>query len=278
MKKTIEDIKNDIKNGENIDIYLSILLAVVVAVLGIIGVASFSILSAAILMLLSLLAGSILMIRKSANDARGASLEMATKLNDLQSALSSLRHTSVSDIFRRGYPNLQKDFDNTSSISVLGTNLVSTINSYYGIFEKAIDGGCKLRIIISSTESGVLGMLKFCNYKADDIDALRSMIQYHTKRILALGTSGHGGAEVRALSYVPPYGIIVAKKKDGGGKIYVKLMSFRTLPGQYPTMEIGQEDVEWFHFFDEQFEKFWEAAKPANRTNEFSVTDTKPTP
>lgn len=259
MKKIYDHIKADIRNGENLDIYVSIPVAVTIAILGLLKVASFGVLSAAILMVLSLLSASFLIIRKSAADTKEAYIGLSDQIRDLQ---GSIDPASVSDMFRRGYPDMSKDFEEASSILVLGTILVSTINVYLDKFEKAIRRGCDVRFITSSTESNVLDTLLFCNYKMDDKDAIASMIQYHTQKLYALNKEEGSKIEVRALPYIPPFGLVVTKNDDGTGRIYVKLFSFRTVPGQYPTIAVNSNDVGWFSFFSEQYEEFWDAAIP----------------
>lgn len=63
--KIIQEFIADIKNGENIDVYLTVLVCTVVVILDLIGVVQLSIITSAILLTLALLLVSILSIRKS---------------------------------------------------------------------------------------------------------------------------------------------------------------------------------------------------------------------
>lgn len=255
MKRILNSIITDIKNGQNIEFYVSIPVAIVVAVLGILGVVSYNVLSATILLLLSILSGAILLLRKSAVDIRSAYDELTIKIASLEAS-----PYSISDIFRRGYPRFDDALHNATEICVLGTSLVSTINNYFSHFEQALNRGAKLRFILSSTEDNVLDMLLFCNYKMIDKSAIKSIIDYHANRLYSMDDTGTGKIEVRKLSYIPPYGLVITKNENGHVLIFVKLFSFRTRPGQYPVFEINDKDIEWSSFFHEQFEIFWEAA------------------
>ncbi len=69
----------DIKNGENLDSYLTIILSIVIATLGLLGAASSQIVSAAILGILALVGNSLLISRRSAQEVKKAAEQLETE-------------------------------------------------------------------------------------------------------------------------------------------------------------------------------------------------------
>ena len=74
----------ELKNGENLDLYVTITISITVAILGVIGVTKFEILSAAMLAVLGLLANSLLTSRRTMSDVQSAANGLEAEIKYLK--------------------------------------------------------------------------------------------------------------------------------------------------------------------------------------------------
>jgi hypothetical protein len=85
----IKRLWNDIQHGQNLDIYITALVSLVIAVFGVVGIASQNLISAAILAVLALLLSSLLISRHQ-NDKLHATL---LNIEAVQSSTSQIMTT-----------------------------------------------------------------------------------------------------------------------------------------------------------------------------------------
>ena len=112
MKAAFKYFINDIKRGENVDIYITLFLSLIFALLGIIGTIQVTILSAGILATLSIHAYSTLSTRRI--------------LSDFSQNITSLQ--PVTDIpikDRSAYGSFRTYIEGVSTIWLLGPSLVN---------------------------------------------------------------------------------------------------------------------------------------------------------
>ena len=265
MIESINQIIQEVRRGENLDLYSMTLIAIVIAVLGVFGIVDFRTLSAAILAILAILSGFLLASRKSVTGVKDAAIQLNSNLKSLQQEISGKK--CISEFLSKEYPDLSDDFLLAKRISILGTTLASTSIHYYVDFEQALKRGCSLRIVVSDpSNSEVLKMLALRGYVTKDPKVIRGNIENHLTRLRRLKEIPDKSEllEIRTIPYIPPYGIVVIESFDGAAKVYVKLTPFRTTTGQFPSFEVNNlTDSIWFKFFFDQFELFWAASKKA---------------
>lgn len=265
MLKQIKTVAQELKRGENLDLYLIIFLALVIAVLGVLGVANFAIVSATILATLGLLAGSLLQNRRTVIDAKDATTKLSTDLDDLKHNLQPISNPSYV-LLEREYPDLSAAFRSAKKISILGASLHSTTTQYYADFEEALKHGALLRVLVCEPSPNVLSMQCFRTYMIKDPDMLGKSVHAHLSllRKLKQNAPKPDSCESRTIPLVIPYGLIILETPEGTSTIYTKLMPFRTRFGKYPAFQVNNHDnKEWFQFFYEQFEKLWNASDDA---------------
>lgn len=260
MLKQLTNILQKIRNVENLDLYITVAISIVVGLLGLIGLASFEILSAAVLAILALMAGSLLSNRRSMTDIKKVADQLDSEIKSLKLATISFTNPSLL-LFRRDIPNLTKDFQNATRISILGASLHSTTITYYSEFEQALKRGASLRVLVCEPFPSLLSMMVFRTYTIKDPKILKRSIQDHISLIKKLKASNpNGNCDSRTIPLVISYGMIIFEYPDGMSMIYVKLMPFRTPGAEYPVFAVSKRDNrEWFDFFFNQYDMMWES-------------------
>ncbi len=70
MDKFLKNTINDLRQGENLDIYITVIIGIILAILGLLDVIEFNLLAAGILMTISSIAGSLLSVRRSGKETQ----------------------------------------------------------------------------------------------------------------------------------------------------------------------------------------------------------------
>lgn len=265
MIRQIKIIIKELQNGENLDLYITIAISIVVAVLGVIGIVTFEILSAAILATLGLLANSLLASRRTISDVKSAASELDSEIKTLKQNFLNSDSPSLF-LFRRDFPDFSKEFQSAARISILGASLHSTTMRYYSDYERALKSGASLRILVCEASPTLLKMQVFRTYTIRDAKLLGRTVQDHLSLIQKLKSSiPNCKCESRTIPLIISYGLVIIENPDGTAKAHVKLMPFRTPGPEYPAFEVqSRRNQEWFNFFNKQFEMLWSASNEVN--------------
>lgn len=259
MIRDFKFIVDDFRRGENLDLYSTIVVAIIVAGLGVVGVVKFEIISAAILATLSLLAISLLAGRRTMDELRRASSQLISEFEVLQKEVQGAGR--VSSILLEAYPDLSEEFQSASRISVLGTSLSSTVGHHYPDLEQALKRGCRLRILTVDPTPEIIALLAYKSYWAHEPDVMKRNWSANLSRAIELGKvlSEPELFELRTIPYIPSCGMVLLEREDGASKIYVKVMGFRRK--HTACFEVNdQVDDDWFEVFFGQFEELWKAS------------------
>jgi hypothetical protein len=247
--KILQQIWGDIRKGENIDLYLTVGIAIVLAIMNILGIAPSSFLAPLTLAVLALLAVS--------------NLGNRYKLDSL------LQRTAAETMFLGDYPTSQKvDILNGKELWVIGINLGRTVETYSPDFETKLINGGKIKILVLDPD-GVANKLvssKFY-YPADE--------KQHRDRILGtLSTLRHltkvksDGLEVRTLDYPFAFGVFAINLNSADGVIYLEQYGFKMKRDDIPKLVLHSKDGRWYEHYKEQVFALWNNATPWKYSNE----------
>jgi hypothetical protein len=266
MKDKLKLIVAEIRSGKNLDLYIIIVVSVVFAILGIVGVDNAEKLSAAILATLALLSNALLESRRSQDTLQGISEKLSSEVADLRKATDEPR---MSNVLRYEYPDLSEELRRAQSVSILGTSLSSTITRYYPQFECLLETGGSLRFLVSAPTPEITRMMAFRSSSLNNnVDLVAKNVEGNLLRAQALYRPERrtDRIRIRTIPYIPPYGLVIIHTANNISKVHVKVRAFRA-PGRMPSFELdSHKDPSWHTFFVEQFEKLWEMSedlKPA---------------
>jgi len=247
MKNIILAAIDDIKSGNNLDLYLTVVIAVIIAFLGAFSIAKQEIISSAILATLAILAFGSIQDRRERVIIR-----------------SALKEGSADSFFRKhSFSELEKLIEtvkNSKSAFFWGIHFRKTVDNWNSDLQQALRNGTYLRFLLVKPESSAVAM-SLLRYNLDSTqDNINHDIESVLRKLAYIGISSNAidRIEVRVIDFMPPYTMISINPLSSNGKMYVLLSSIRTPTRQTPSFQISAEkDKSYFDFFVDQFEKAW---------------------
>lgn len=247
LRRAIEEIKQ----GENIDLYLTVIAAFVVVGISIFGIATSNIISSVTLAILGLIAI--------------ATLKNRHEFGEAIQGLAELRgNAHAGDFFLSEKMISDQSFATADTIFLLGMTLSRTTREYIYVLGQRLVAGANIRIVIlDPTMDSLLEQL-----------ALRSTgktsVQYWRSRIEAVQTIIHiiaetpdakGVLEVGYLPYIPSFGFTIVDPDEPDGMCFVELYHHESAkPNPAFQLRIGT-DADWYKFFQEQADILWKSCR-----------------
>lgn len=273
MKALFSSIITDIRKGENIDIYSAILLGTILGVLGLFGVVSFNLLSACILLVLTLLLSSILSNRRK-TDKLGNSLENSDKnikeiLRAIDKSSANVEATAVIKTLNTSGP-LEPFFDGSSDIFLAGVTMFTRSNLLQTTYKHLLEQGCNFRVVLLDPECPNLA--KVAMGQNTSIDALRGEILAGVNLFQQLKdyTKEHhtrGKFEYVAFNYAPTLSVMRSRKAITGEIIiHVELPAYRSGIWERPIFRINKKDGSLFDYFEKSCTSLWADAMSSKKT------------
>ena len=249
MLDSIKLVFSDIREGKNIDVYLTVLVCLVLVALGIVGIVNFRILAAGILATLSILAMSTLSVRRATREIKKV----------LDKEVVPKKFIKASDIATN-----RTRMSTARQLDWMAVAWRQTINiSEYDI-KTCLENGGHMRFLFIDPfpPSRVPEILALQGYSGGDEEQIIKYVEATIRKIKKLKEEIPGASvEVRLLKSIPPYMLISYNKMRADG--YLRLFLF-TYPKSrdIPQTQIMQNE-EWYDFFVEQYEEYWKGAEDA---------------
>jgi hypothetical protein len=243
---------DDIRSGQNLDIYITALLSLIVAILGVSGIVNQSVISAAVLAVLALLLSSLLVARYQ-NDKIQSVL---SKLGRTQLSISQFMATGddISEILQLLRKSQQAYF--------WGTTYSTHIPLLQQDLERCIASGLGARFLLVKPSSSALKMAAFRCKNLSESD-LNEDLMRNLKRLDRIESSNVAGKlEVKVIDYLAPYVMYIFDPHLPSGQIVMRLSTLHVPDTMRPIIKISRsQDLEWFNFYLQQFEIAWQAAE-----------------
>ena len=252
--KYLTAIWQDIRTGQNLDIYVTITLSIVVGILGVFGIVNQTIISGAVLATLALVSAIMLQNRRE-NDS-------------LQNAILQIRNTSeLSEPFLQheffSYSVQNQLLSTTHKVFFWGFTFERMIPHVRNTLERRLQSGLEVRFLIIKPNSSAVKMAAFRSPYQDEnrINIMLGTI-VSDLNIIAQKATPPAKLEVRVTDYLPAWTIMAFDPHLPNGQMFVSLLTFRTPGENRPSFKLNStKDSEWFHIFTEQFEALWKEAE-----------------
>lgn len=243
---------NDIRSGQNLDIYITASLSLIVAILGVLGIANQSIISAAVLAVLALLLGSLLVSR---HQSERIQLTLS-KLENAQISNSQFM-TSGDDI-----SNLLKLLRKSQKAYFWGTTLTTHIPMLQQDLQQGLVAGLESKFLLVKPSSNALQMAAFRARSLSDT-TLNDDLLRNLKRLSDISNlDSANNLEVKVIDYLAPYVMYVFDPHLSSGQIIIRISTLRVPDNMRPIIKITRsKDLEWFNFHLQQFETAWQEAE-----------------
>lgn len=251
MRAALKHLMNDIKQGENIDIYITLFLSVALAIFGVFGVFQATILSAGILATLSILTYTTLTTRRT--------------LNDVSQTITSLQ--SVADIGLKDRETLdpfKKRITGVNTVWLLGPSLVNVLSPNDYLFKEKIRNGGEIQVLIFNPESLHLPIIAEQVGRRPDSVKMDIKKSLDICRDLTQGGLGVGKFEVRLTEMIPGYSMVISDPSNKhSGHIMVEYLGYRSNLDERPHLELDvSKHRRWFEYYLNQYNELWNSATP----------------
>ncbi|MFF1626952.1 hypothetical protein [Streptomyces sp. NPDC058272] len=257
-------MRDDLSAGENLEIYITALLSLALAVLGALNVASGEVLSAATLATLALLAGSLLGSRRQV-------AELAAQVR-----ARTAGEISAEDFFSSDKPEVLQQVRRAQDIRVSGVTLARTLRNLIDeLGQRAVDGSViKVALIDPASTAPAEAARRstipnrpevYENRLRPSIDLLRELVE----------KPGVGDrVEVRFLPFVPAFGLVLLDPQRSNGFIHVDVYSHSSASGDAVFTLRPERDGHWYQHFQAEFDRVWEYGRPADASDGFPTAPT----
>ncbi|MGW0573065.1 hypothetical protein [Streptomyces tauricus] len=251
-------VRQDLAHGENLEIYSTALLSLVLAVLGALDLASGKVLAAATLATLALLAGGLLGSRRQVT-------ELAAQV---RSRIAG--EISAEDFLARDKPALIEQVRGAQDIRLVGVTLSRTLRNLVDELQRRAAAGATIKVaLIDATTSAPAEAARrstisdrptvFENRLRPSIDLLRELME----------TPGaEGRISVRFLPFVPAFGLVLLNPQLPSGCIHVDIYSHSSASGDAVFTLLPGRDGDWYQHFEAEFDRIWAFGRPADASSD----------
>jgi hypothetical protein len=230
-----------------LDLYLLAALALVIAILGVTGVADIKVLASAILGLLAVLAFSQIRSRQNVSQ-----ITKAQKSDPLA-------------IFRTDFPgDLDKRRASASSLLLIGLSMSRTVR---GISQDGLrvilssGGSVRVLLLDPDNEELVKAASRHRVYGAAP-EGLKKRIQGSLDDLQDLAENIGGDLEIRVTSFIPHMSMNVIDASRPNGLIAVQHYEYKPAAEPAPIFCLTPSDTMWFKHFAAEAERIWADGAP----------------
>lgn len=240
--RVLRRIWHDIKSGENIDLYITVTVALSLAVLNLVGVAPQTYLAPITLAVLGLLAIT--------------SLGNRYRIEELLQKQSQSTESFYSEEFPSSY---RTDFETAEELWLIGVSLRRTVQANYPKIEQKLRQGHIIKVLLVHPEGAGLEMAVLRNYARRDVEPKRNEILFNLQLLCDLRRSFPDKIEIRTIHYPLAYGVIATNPNTASGTLYLEHYCFRTASDSLPRFVLRAKDGRWYDHFKSEIRALWDA-------------------
>ena len=240
----VKRVWNDIGRGENIDAYATIVAALILSILNVLGFAPPDSIPAITLAVLALLAIGVLVSRY--------------RVEDLAEGLSSLRGFFVDEFDNQTFNN---DLENAHEVWLYGASLDGVASEYYALFERKLRSGGTIRVmVIDPNDERVLELSEMRAYANPSVQRAKAKAMATLSDFCELRKLAPNNLQIRILRFPITHRLIALNPGTPDGKLYISNYPFGTPGGSLPKLVLSAKDGRWYDLYKTEAENLWDAA------------------
>jgi len=254
-------LKGDLRHGRNLDLYILVGIAVVVATLGVVSVVDSRILAAATLAVLAMMATSTLASRHQVDGVRTMLVHMAA---------NEAGNVPAERFLSQRHAGLDAEVATATHIGLVGVTLTRTVRDLLPVLDRRLQAGARVRVLLIDLESQAHQEAVARSKKADAPDFYRHRVSSTVDllRVLASTAADQSALQLRVLPFVPTFGMCLIDPGERHGRVHVEVYQHRTLEPN-PSFSIhADRDGRWYDLFSSQFDTLWDSARTFSLTAE----------
>jgi len=230
---------DDIRKGENVDLYVTVVVALGLVFLNLTGLAPRDWLDPITLAVLGLLALSTL-------ESRYRFEALARKV--MQSH----------DVFLEEFPSrLKDDFEAGREVWLVGVTLSRTIKTYYSLIERKLEEGHTIKVLLVHPEGPAIEMAETRIYGRMDVERTSKEIRSVLQDLCDLRAIAPDKLHIRTIKNPLGYGAIAINPDSSLGTLYLEHYPYKVPGGSKPKIVLQAKDGRWYEFFREEIRTLW---------------------
>jgi hypothetical protein len=246
MKRALQQIWEDIRQGESIDLYVTVVVAIVLAVLNTAGVAPPTWMTPLNLAVLALLAIATLGNR-----------------HRLERVLKRMTEGTDGVLLDKFPPDTYRNVEKSKELWLVGVTLSSTMEAFYPMLERKLQRGDMIRVLVVNPDGAACAMAATRNYARTDVERQRAEIRTTLEDLCELQKVAPGRLEIHTIDYLLTFGAYVVDPEEASGVLYLKHYPFKMpLVRARPGMVLRPRDERWYDHFRSEIRFLWENAVP----------------
>lgn len=248
--QALRRIWDDLRSGENIDLYITVIVAVGLAILNLVGVAPQTYLAPITLAVLGLLAIT--------------SLGNRYRIEELLQRQTQ----SIDSFYMEEYPSSFKDdFEAAEELWLVGVSLRRTVQVNYPMIEQKLRQGHTIKVLLVHPEGAGIEMAVARNYARREMEPKSNEIRFNLQLLCDLRKISPDKLEVRTIQHPLAYGVTAVNPDIASGVLYLEHYCFRVASDSLPRFVLRAKDGRWYDFFKNEIRALWNAGVewPCNR-------------
>ena len=239
-------VLQDLKSGQNIDLYVTVIAAIVLATLNILNVVPASSLIALNLTVLALISFTILGNRH--------------KLDEIEHKLSGVTGQTI---FLDEYPSdFVSNLDDAKELWMTGTHHSSAMTTYYHLFETKIKKGGHIKALLVDPNGAAYKMasMRFPGKVSPEQERTRILSSLET--LSELKKIAPERVEIRVIDFLVEYNSYTLDPGKPQSIIYLERYTFKTSGGsRRPKFVYRRRDGRWFEHLNTEINELWQSGK-----------------
>ena len=245
IKKLSLKVWNDLKSGENIELYLTLVLSVGTIFMSMIGYATSNIVMNLILSILALSSLSFIKIRQ--------------EISSLSSQID--RRTQYLVNLTQAKPRIDEKIRRAKTIYVMGVSLRAFSREMFTALSQALENG-GVGYVLLTDPSGVVVDVLAQRYIHPITPRQIAMRINESKDVFCyLNQQYPGKVHIRKIDFPLPYGYLLLEYGDAsiGSDIFIWLYFYKGPPGIHPTLHLQDvSNIFWYQHFRNDIHRLWE--------------------
>jgi hypothetical protein len=242
----------------HLDVYLTMAVSLVLGVLGMLNVVNSAMLAGATLAMLGLVGAASLGGRLQVTSLGEATAELANLVRERpEAAVSVDRLLSVST------SGTGADLPGAVDIRILGVTLCRTLRNTVLTLRSRLDDGATVRIALLEPSPDALQEAARRSTVPGSPELFQHRLQPTIDLLRQLAADAPAGRfQVRLLSFVPAFGLIITDPSEAHGRVDVDIYSHRLAVGEPTLTLLADRDRRWYPHFLQEFERIWSTGRP----------------
>lgn len=240
--KLISRFLIDIKRGENIDLYITVIVALSLTLLNVLGLASQATIAPMTLAVLGLIAVNSLVNR-----------------HRIDEALNVVR-TNSGTFFRDFPEGWQLQLEQSKETWIVGANLSRTVVTYFSLFEQKVKRGDSINFLLIAPDGNAFKYSGMRRRESGYEEQNLALIRASLKSLAELKRMAPTKVSIRVIDYPLSFGCFALDPNTASGSLYMSYYPFKTSGGSVPKVILTSRDHEWYEHFKSEMHDLWDNA------------------